>query len=193
METIEVKRKEFEILETLGERSYKASREGKTFFIKKYEGHEEEFESFIKAAKRLSITAIPTPKVFLYDKHKMIVVMQYIEGENILELLVKHDISEELIEMIFNIDFCARNERMLLNYYPEHFKFDGKKLYYLAFTFDPFNKENAFTQVGIKYWFYTKELVDYLKSKDLPVDPYRVGNEYAKNKEMALAICKYYR
>ena len=193
METIEVKRKEFEILETLGERSYKASRKGKVFFIKSYEGRKEEFLAFVKNAKRLSITAIPTPKVFLYDKHKMIVVMQYIEGENVLDLLVKHDISEELIELIFHVDFCARNEKMLLNYYPENFKFDDKKLYYLPFTFEPFEKDKSFTQVGIRYWFYTKEFVEYLKSKDLPVDQYRVGNEYAKNKEMALAICKYYR
>ena len=193
METIEVKRKEFEVLETLGERSYKASRKGKVFFIKKYEGHKDEFETFIKNARRLSITAIPTPKVFLYDKHKMIVVMQYIEGENVLDLLVKHDISEELIEMIFNIDFCARNEKMLLNYYPEHFKFDGKKLYYLSFTYEPFEKEKAFAQLGIRYWYYTKDFVEYLKQKQLPVDQYRVGNEYMKNKEMALAICKYYR
>ena len=193
MDTIEIKRKEFEILEALGERTYKVSRKGKTFFIKQFGENKKEFDAFIKTAHRFSITAIPTPKVVLYDKHKNIAVLQYIEGDNVLNLLVKHDLSEELIQMIFDIDFCARNEKMLLDYYPDNFIFDGKKLYYLPFTYCEFKREQAFTQVGIRYWYYTKELVEYLKSKDLPVDQYRVGNEYAKNKEMALAICKFYR
>ena len=193
MEIIEIKRKEFEILETLGERSYKVSRKGKFFFVKDFKGDKAEFEGFVKSAKRLSITAIPTPKVILYDKHKLIVVMQYIEGDNMLDLLMKYDLSEELIEKVFEIDFCARNEKMLLNYYPENFKYDGKKIYYLPFYFEPFDKKKSFAEIGIKYWFYSKDFVEYLKQKQLPVDEYRVGNEYAKNKEMALAICKYYK
>ena len=189
---MKIKRKEFELLESLGPRSHKVSFKDKYYFMKQFSDRKE-YDAFLKTAHRFSITAIPTPKVFLHDKHQLIVVMQYIDGENILDLLCKHDISEEIIEMIFYIDFCARNEKMLLNYYPENFKFDDKKLYYLPFTYDAYDKEKSFAQLGIKYWYYTKDFVEYLKQKGMETDPYRVGNEYAKNKEMALAICKYYR
>ena len=116
METIVIKRKEFTILEQLGERSYKAERKGKVFFIKKFENSKEEFQVFLKAAHRFSITAIPTPKIYLYDKNAYIVVMQYIEGQNVLDILVEKDLPEEILQEVFTDNYYAKFEKMVLNH-----------------------------------------------------------------------------
>ena len=131
METIVIKRKEFTILEQLGERSYKVERKGKVFFLKKFENRKEEFQVFLKAAHRFSITAIHTPKIYLYDKNTYVVVMQYIEGENVLDILVKNDLPEEILEEVFTTNYYAKFEKMVLNHHPDEYKYDGKKLYYL--------------------------------------------------------------
>lgn len=192
METIVIKRKEFTILEQLGDRSFKVERKGKIFFIKKFENNKEEFQVFLKATHRFSITAIPTPKIYLYDKNNCIVVMQYIDAENVLDLLIQKDLPEEIIEEIFTINYYAKFEKMVLNHHPDNYKYDGKKLYYLPFEFQEYKGKDTFAEEGIKYWFYTKELVNYLKEKGFPYDEKRIGNEYARNKEMALMAVKYY-
>ena len=192
METIVIKRKKFTILEQLGERSYKVERKGKVFFLKKFENRKEEFQVFLKAAHRFSITAIATPKIYLYDKNAYVVVMQYVEGDNILDILVEKDLPEEILEEVFTINYYAKFEKMVLNHHPDEYKYDGKKLYYLPFEFREFKDKDTFATDGIKLWFYTKELVNYLKEKGLPYDEKRIGNEFARNKEMALMAVKYY-
>ena len=190
-QTFEIKRKVFVVKEKINDNSYKVERKGKFFFLKQF-ANKEDFDSFIKVAKRFSITAIDTPKIYYFDKSLLLVVMQYIEGESILNMIVKGDLEEKFYEMIFKIEWFAHNEKMILDFHPNQFIYDGKKLYYVGFKYCAYNQKDSFAMNDIKYWFYTKELVAYLKSKGLPVDESRLGNEYAKNKEMALMACKYY-
>lgn len=190
-QTFEIKRKVFTVKEKISETSYKVERKGKFFFLKQFT-NKEDFNQFVKVAHRFSITAIDTPKVYYFDKNQFIVIMQYIEGESILNMLIKGDLEERFYEMIFKIEWYAHNEKMILDFMPEQFIFDGKKLYYLGFKFVTYNQKESFAMKDIKYWFYTKDFANYLKNKGLPVDESRIGNEYAKNKEMALMACKYY-
>lgn len=193
VENIEVKRKTFEIIAPLGARSYKAKRKDKTYFLKDFANDKEGFAAFIANIKRFSNTAIDTPKVFLIDKHTNRVVMQYIEGEFLIDKIIEADLDESLYEMIFEIDWYGRNEKMQLDLRPDQFKYDGKKMYYLPFRYRPFDNKETFSTYYIKFWFYTDELVKYLKDMGLPYDEKRVGNTYQRNKEMALMAVKYYK
>lgn len=190
-QTFEIKRKIFTVIKQVNESSYKVERKGKIFFLKQF-ANADDFAQFIKVSKRFSITAIDTPKIYYFDKNNYFVVMQYIEGESILDMLIKGDLEEKFYEMIFKIEWYAHNEKMILDFHPDQFIYDGKKLYYVGFKYCAYVQKESFAMQDIKYWFYTKELVAYLKSKGLPVDESRLGNEYAKNKEMALMACKYY-
>ena len=190
-QTFEIKRKIFGVKEKFNEHSYKVERKGKFFFLKEFT-NKGDFEQFVRTAKRFSITAIDTPKIYYFDKSLFLVVMQYIEGESILNMLIKGDLDEKFYEMIFKIEWYAHNEKMILDFKPDQFIYDGKKLFYVGFKYCAYNQKESFAMQDIKYWFYTKDFVNYLKSKDLPVDESRLGNEYAKNKEMALMACKYY-
>ena len=193
VENITVKRKTFEIIAPLGERSFKVKRKDKTYFLKDFQGNKEEFDTFLRTYKRFSNTAINYPKMYVADKHTYRVVLQYVEGEYILDMLINGELEEQFYEMVFEIDWYARNDKMQLDLRPDQFKFDGKKMYYLPFRYRVFDGKETFSTHYIKYWFYTDELVKYLKDMGLPYDEKRVGNPYQKNKEMALMAVKYYK
>lgn len=192
VETIVIKRKEFEILERLGNRSFKISRKGKLYFLKNYEGDRDGFDRFVKNQHRFSISSVPTPKVYMYDKNALIAIVDFIEGESVVDLLIKEELPGAIYEEIFKLDYFARNDKMLLDFKPDNFIWTGKKLVYLPFRFATYKQEDAFATNDIKYWFYTKSFAQYIKSIGKQGNDSRIGNEYAINKEIALTVCKYY-
>lgn len=191
-ETINIKRKEFVVLEKMGERSFKVERKGKIFFLKKYD-RRDELEEFIKNSRRLKITALETPKVYMFDKDQLISVVDFIEGDNVLDLLLKDDQLDELIyKFILADEWYMRREKLKIDFSPINFKFNGKKLVYLPFKTLPFEQGYNFIMKEFRLWFYTKEFSKYVKSLGYSFDDSKVGNEYATNKQMALMAVKYY-
>ena len=192
VEIIEIKRKEFTVLEKMGERSFKVERKGNIYFLKKYE-NKNQLNDFIEKQRRLKITAIDIPKVILFDKDKLISVVEFVEGINIFDLLVKEDIKdEEIYKKLFLDEWYGRKEKLRINFHPENFIYTGKKLVYLPYEYTKFEPNYNFMMNDLRLWFSTKQLSSYVKSKGLQFDDSRVGNEYATNKQIALMTVKYY-
>lgn len=191
-EIIEIKRKEFVILEKMGENSFKVERKGKLFFLKKYL-NKDSFREFVDNQHRLKITALDIPKVYLFDKNQMISVVDFIEGKNMLECLAEKDIEDENIyKKLLMDEWCMRREKMRIDFHPEHFKYDGKKLYYLPFKYGSFESDYNFVMKDFKLWFPTKEFEAYAENKGYSIDKNRMKNEYEINKRMALITVKYF-
>ena len=191
-EIIEIKRKEFEVLEKLGEHSFKVQRKGKTFFLKKYD-NKDSFNRFVDQYRRLKITALDIPKCYLFDKNLLISVVDFIEGDNMFDVLIKEDIkNEEVYRCLFLAEWYMRREKLRIDFSPENFVFNGKKLYYLPYSFGKFEADYDFNMKDLRLWFPTKQLSNYVKSKGIEFDDSRVGNEYAINKQIALLAVKYY-
>ena len=191
-EIIEIKRKEFVVISQMGEHSYKVERKGKLFFLKKYQS-KDEFKKFVEQQGRLKITAIDIPKVYLFDKNQMISVVEFIEGETMLEALVKQPIeNEDILKRLFLDEWYMRREKLRIDFHPEYFIYNGKKLVYLPFTYGNIEPNYNFTMKDLKLWFDTKEFKEYAESKGYTVDAKRFSNEYLVNKQMALMTVKYY-
>lgn len=191
-EIIEIKRKEFEVLEKMGEHSFKVQRKNKIFFLKKYD-NKDSFNAFVDQYRRLKITAMDIPKCYLFDKNLLISVVDFIEGDNIFDILLKEDIkNEEIFRFLFQDEWYMRREKLRIDFHPENFKFDGKKLYYLPYKYGKFEPDYDFNMKDLRLWFPTKQLSAYVKSKGYEFDDSRIGNEYATNKQIALMAVKYY-
>ena len=191
-EIIEIKRKEFEVLEKLGEHSFKVQRKDKIYFLKKYD-NKDSFNEFVESYRRLKITALDIPKCYLFDKSLLISVVDFIEGETIFNNLLKEDIqNEEILKDLFLAEWYMRREKIRIDFHPENFIFNGKKLYYLPFKFGKFEPDYDFTMKDLRFWFPTKQLAAYIRSKGYEFTDSRVGNEYATNKQIALMAVKYY-
>ena len=191
-EIIEIKRKEFEVLEKLGEHSFKVQRKDKIYFLKKYD-NKESFNKFVEQYRRLKITALDIPKCYLFDKNLLISVVDFIEGDNIFEILLKEEIkNEDIYKLLFLDEWYMRREKLRIDFRPDNFIFNGKKLYYLPYSFGKFEPNYDFNMNDLRLWFITKQFAAYAKSKGFEFDDSRVGNEYATNKQIALMAVKYY-
>ena len=192
-EIIEIKRKEFEVIEQLGDHSYKVERKGKYYFLKKFEDNPKEFDEFVDAEHKLRVSGVSNPKCLIYDKKARIAVVEFIEGDSCLEALLGGELHEAVIELLFKTFWYARTDRIALDYHPDNFKFVNGKLYYLPFKCDIFVNKESFIQEDIRLWFYTKEFIRYCRSIGIPADESHLKSDYEVNKSIALLTVKYYR
>ena len=192
-EIIEIKRKEFEVLEQLGDRSFKVKRKDQLYFMKKFEDDPVGFDKFVDAEHRLRVSGVRNPKCYLYDKKLRIAIIEYIDGETCLDLLRGGELPEEAIAEIFKTFWYARNDRLGLDYSPINFKYVGDKLCYLPFKIGKFVNNDDFVQKDIRLWFFTKEFIKYCHSLGLDVNESLLKSDYEVNKNIALMTVKYYR
>lgn len=192
-EIIEIKRKEFEIIKQIGDRTFKAERKGQLFFIKKFGEDEKGFEDFVDAEHRLRVSGVTNPKCYLYDKKQRIAVIEYVEGDTCLEALLGGELIETIIELLFKTFWYAKTDRLALDYHPENFVFTNGKLYYLPFKVGKFVSKDSFIQEDIRLWFYTKEFIKYCHSIGISTDESHLKSDYETNKSIALMTVKYYR
>ena len=192
-EIIEIKRKEYEMVEQIGEHTFKVERKGQYYFMKKFEDDPAGFEKFVDAEHSLRVSGVTNPKCYLYDKKLWIAVFEYVEGETCFDSLLKEDLPESVIELLFKTFWYARNDRLALDYSPKNFIFSNSKLYYLPFKCGKFTTNEQFVQKDIMLWFFTKEFIKYCHSLGVNVDQARLKSDYETNKNIALMTVKYYR
>jgi tRNA A-37 threonylcarbamoyl transferase component Bud32 len=152
METILIKKKEFKVLETLSDNSYKVERKDKIYFAKIFTNRDE-YEDYVYAKKHIYLCGVSTPKLLLKDKKTFSVLCEYIEGKSALDAIIEGDLKDIYYQLIFLNSFYAKNERINLDYSPKHWVLQNDKLYYLETIMMPFKNEESFTERYIKLWF----------------------------------------
>ena len=146
MATITVKRREFEIVDTLKEGKYKATRTGRTFYVSDFKDDKDAFEKYFEAAFRLNNTGVKHPKLIRVDKKAHIIVEEFIEGTSALKLLMEPEVDEFIYQQIFTLMYLARLERLNVNPDPECYLVKDKTLYYVSKEYKPYKDENAFVK-----------------------------------------------
>ncbi|HHT67193.1 MAG TPA: hypothetical protein GX010_03090 [Erysipelotrichaceae bacterium] len=192
-EEIKVRRKIYQVIEQIGNRSFKVSRKNKIYFLKKFEDDKQGFEQFIDSEHRLRVSGVSSPKCYGYDKKTMLAVIDFIEGDNCFNLLLKDNLPEEIIDLLFKTFWYAKNDKIALEYLPENFVYSNNKLYYLPFKYEKFISKEKFIQNDIHLWFFTKEFIKHCHNKGIDVDQSRLKSDYETNKNIALMAVKYYR
>ena len=192
-EIIEIKRKEYEVIDQISDHTYKVERKGQYYLMKKFEDDPAGFEKFVDAEHDLRVSGVTNPKCYLYDKKLRIAILEYIEGEICFDILLKEDLSESIIEQLFKTFWYAKNDRLALDYSPKNFVFSNGKLYYLPFIVGRFTSNEQFVQKDIMLWFFTKDFIKYCHSLGIDVDQSRLKSDYETNKNIALMTVKYYR
>ena len=193
MEIFEIKRKIFEVVEKLGERSYKVSRKGKIYFLKDFENDKKGFEQYVDTETKLNSTGIAHPKIYAYDKNIRVVASEYIDGSTVCEDLIREDLSEQYYELVFKANWFVKKDKISINYDPRLWKLNNGKLFYLGVICGKFEENSSFEKDKMRLWFYSKDFAKFLVQNGLPVDRSRVPeNEAYVNKKMALMVVKYY-
>ena len=193
VEEIEIKRKIYQVIEQVGDRSFKVERKGEYFFLKKFDNDREGFDKFVDCEHRLRVSGVTNPKCYLYDKNLRWAVIEYVEGDNCLDLLTKGELPEQVYELMFKAYWYGKTDRMALDMKPDNFVYTNGKLYYMPFKCEKFVSNDTFVQRDINLWFFTKDFVKYCHSKGIDVDQSRLKSDYETNKAIALMTVKYYR
>ena len=193
VEEIEIKRKNYQVIEQISDRLFKVERKGKYFVLMKFDNDPDGFEKFTDCEHRLRVSGVSNPKCYLYDKKLRWAIVDYIEGENVFDMLQKAPLPEQVLELMFKAYWYARNDRMALDMKPENFVYADGKLYYIPFKYEKFVSNDTFVQRDIRLWFFTKEFVKYCHDKGIDVDQSQLKSDYETNKNIALMTVKYYR
>ena len=193
VEEIEIKRKVYQVVEQLSDHCFKVERKGTYYLLKKFDDDREGFDNFVDCEHRLRVSGVTNPKCFLYDKKIRWAIIEYIEGDNCLDLLKSGELSEEILQLMFRAFWYARNDRIALDMKPDNFVYANGKLYYMPFKVEKFTTNDNFVQHEIRLWFFTKDFVKYCHDKGIDVDQSKLKSDYETNKNIALMTVKYYR
>ena len=193
MEYIEVKKEQYEVIERLNSYLLKVKKDDQDYMLYDFNGKHERFLDFKFAYKRLKVTGILIPKLLVLDKKCDRALVEYLSGPTAFDLLIEKDLDEKIIEQVFNINYRARINQLRLDFDPRKFIYHDDKLYYTAFTFSQYYREEDFTQKEIRLWFYTNEFKNLLIEKGIAIDKGRLKNEYERNKEIVLTVVKFFK
>ena len=192
MEIIKIGFKKFEIVEELKENTYKAKIKDKFYYIRCFPGSFTDFYRYHEDKKKFNNCGVRHPKIVAVDKKNYIVVTEFINGETILDMLIKDELPDIIYEKIFLMTYLARIDYRIINPDPSLYRFDGKELYYMSEEYIPYSDEEKFVNKGIRLWFYTDEFETLLKEKGRELNKSRRKADYEINKKIVLLTCKFY-
>lgn len=164
---------------------------GKSFLYKHFFDKEVMTEEFYRY-KKLKKINVYVPRLFKVFKKDLVLVYQYISGENMAVILSKEDISEKVFEELFTQYRFCRQWKLDINYLPENFVFDGKTLYYTSL--DLFNHDESISldNYGIDYWFPTIKAKEHLEKLGLSIDKGRILKPAEAKKKIVLTSVLYW-
>lgn len=190
-----VKRKKFVLLEDIDEMTHIVTFKNKKYILRQFGDDKNAFLDYVDQKKLLQMSGVKNPKVIRIDKKSRMVVEQLIEGEYIFDMLRNnYGLNDRIYELIFEMNFRAKMERLNLNFNPKNFIYtEDDFLYYMSSEFSKYDEEKSFVKKDIKIWFYTKEFVELLKNENLPYDINKLKQGYDINKEMVLKTVQYHK
>ena len=193
METLTIKRTEYQILSLLYEdedrKIYLANYKGKKYSISIYKRN---FPLFFNKIKRIQKCGIPTPKIVANSKPEGILVREYFEGPNVFEEIAKGPLSDNYYKELFLIYRFCRFSQINLNYLPENFIMRNNKLYYISDDIYDYEVKHNLENWGIYYWFYGEELVNRLRSNGYKIDNSRILSKAEETKKITLTGITYW-
>ncbi len=193
METIKIKHRLFTVIQALPDNFFLLERKNKRYLAEKFDPHSIEGKETSYAYSKLKYSGVSSPSIYLIDDRNGYAVREYVEGEKVSEILAREDLSENIIEQLFNNAYLARNSQITLNYEPDYWIIVNEKLIYTYPMVIKFNKQKDLVEKYIRLWFNTVELRQYLSKLNINFDKSRVKQENLVNKEIVLMTCKYYK
>lgn len=188
-----VKKKEYQVVEDLKDYMSIVENEGNKYILYHFGDNVDGFGDFKFAYKRLKTCGITIPKVLEIDKKNHTFLVEYLDAKNCFQILIDEDISPKIFEKLYLLNYMARRNGYRLDFNPQYFIYYNDKLYYTAFTFTSYLRDQDFTQKEIRYWYYTKEFHELLISKGIPVKNARLVSEFERNKQIVLDVVQYFR
>ena len=114
---------------------------------------------------RLKDIGIRIPEMLSIDREKEKIIKQYIEGPTIFELVLNHESTDPYLEQIRYMADLAYKAGLNIDYFPTNFVVNNDLLWYIDYECNDYMPEWNFENWGIRYWSYTREFDDHVRSQ----------------------------
>lgn len=118
--------------------------------------------------KRLLQVGINMPRMLDVDVEHERILKQYIEGENIFDLILRDGIDketlEEAMEQVRRMCDVLYPANLNIDFFPTNFVLNRGTLYYVDYECNDYSEEWNFQNWGVKYWSKTADFLRYAKS-----------------------------
>lgn len=103
------------------------------------------------------------PKMIDVDVSNERILKEYIDGDNIFDLVLKKAVKQDYINQIKAICKILYAHKLNIDYFPTNFIVQNEKLFYIDYECNNYTDEWNFENWGIKFWSRTPEFEEYLK------------------------------
>jgi tRNA A-37 threonylcarbamoyl transferase component Bud32 len=122
-------------------------------------------ESEINDYNKLIQTGIRMPKMIDVDIKNERIIKEYINGSTICELVEKDLMKDIYINQVKEMANIVYSYGLNIDYFPTNFIVQDDLIYYIDYECNNYMEEWDFNNWGIKYWYKSKEFIDYINSK----------------------------
>ena len=173
--TMRVNEKELSIIRLLGKGKggycYLAS-DGTQQFVVKQIHHEpcdyyqfgNKIEAEINDYKRLKQIGIRMPEMIDVDIQNERIWKEYIEGDTILELVLRDQMKPHYIEQVRYMCSLLYPAHTNIDYFPTNFIVRQEELYYIDYECNAYMDAWNFENWGVRYWSKTEEFMAYVNT-----------------------------
>ncbi|MCQ2795912.1 MAG: hypothetical protein MJ213_01195 [Bacilli bacterium] len=189
METIKFKNKDYEIVSKLANKKIHVKRKNKHFIIVPFDSAES-FNSYVFNKKALKKNKVEMSKVLKKDKAALLVLEQFIEGENLMAIIASNRLDDVCLKELFRVYRNNRFAQILLSYKPENFVKHKKYFYYVSDAITSMKDGIAFERGDdILLWLNTNKQKQYIINKGYQyLDRMMLTSEAEIKKKIAL-VC----
>lgn len=125
-----------------------------------------EIDKELFSYERLKALEIATPKLLGYNKQENIVLKEYIEGDDVLELIKDDKLKKELYIELLKYSELLNSDNLNIDYFPVNFVLKGSELFYINYKVFPYTEELNLRNWGIFYWINNEGIKRYLDTGD---------------------------
>lgn len=165
---------------------YRAYSGGALYTVARFQS-EQAFNAEMARHETLAKAGVCVPKMIVSDRGEKLIIRTMIVGKSALEMLSEGDLSERILGDLFDLYRFARFARLGLDYMPENFIYMNHLLFYIGHDYGPIDLKKNVENYALRYWIYSKEGKEHLRSRGFTIDPARhVLSDAEANKRIVL-------
>lgn len=167
------------------------TRKDKQYVLREFTNYDDYFEALFRY-KTLVKSGIYVPKLLKKDKKSFKLLFEYIIGQDCAEALSKYEIKEEYFAALYLLYRFCRVSKIELNYLPENFIYDGKRMFYISLDLFEQNSNINLENYGMEYWFTSVKGIEHLEKLGYSVNHERQISVPEVNKKIVLISIKHW-
>jgi len=114
----------------------------------------------------LKTLEISIPLLIAYDSSNQILIKEFIEGPNLIDIIALNKVHSNMFQEIFKISNCVSSAGYNIDYFPANFIFYDDKMWYVDYEVNHFDEEWSFENWGIYYWLNPEGVKNFLQTRN---------------------------